>query len=99
MKPDAGHVIYARNGSVFAVPFDLNRLQVTGQPVMVLEGVLMSRYTGVANFEMSLTGDLVYVPGMKSSIVTSRSRFCRTSSSPILIGARGSRVKRKWSPR
>jgi hypothetical protein len=56
-----GHVVYARNGSLFAVPFDLSRLQVTGQPAMVLEGVLMSRNTGVANFEMSLTGDLVYV--------------------------------------
>jgi eukaryotic-like serine/threonine-protein kinase len=58
-----GHVVYARNGSLFAVPFDLNRLEVTGQPVMVLEGVLMSRNTGVANFDTSLTGDLVYVPG------------------------------------
>ncbi|MDP3716573.1 MAG: protein kinase [Acidobacteriota bacterium] len=58
-----GHVVYARNGSLFAVPFDLNRLEVTGQPVMVLEGVLMSRNSGVANFEISLTGDLVYVPG------------------------------------
>jgi serine/threonine-protein kinase len=58
-----GHVVYARNGSLFAVPFDLNRLEVTGQPVMALEGVLMSRNTGVANFEISRTGDLVYVPG------------------------------------
>ena len=58
-----GHVVYARNGSLFAVPFDLNRLEVTGQPVLVLEGVLMSRNTGVANFQTSLTGDLVYVPG------------------------------------
>lgn len=58
-----GHVVYARNGSLFAVPFDLNRLEVTGQPVMVLEGVLMSRDTGVANFEVARTGDLVYVPG------------------------------------
>jgi hypothetical protein len=58
-----GHVVYARNGSLFAVPFDLNRLEVTGQPAMVLEGVLMSRNTGVANFEMSRTGDLAYIPG------------------------------------
>jgi len=58
-----GHVVYARNGSLFAIPFHLNRLEVTGQPAMVLEGVLMSRNTGVANFDLSLTGDLVYVPG------------------------------------
>jgi Tol biopolymer transport system component len=39
-------------------------LQVTGQPVTVLEGVLMSRNTGVANFDLSANGDLVYVPGI-----------------------------------
>jgi eukaryotic-like serine/threonine-protein kinase len=58
-----GHVVYARNGSLFAIPFDVNRLEATGQPTMVLEGVLMSRNTGVANFDISRTGDLAYVPG------------------------------------
>ena len=59
----SGHLIYARSGNLFAVPFDINRLEVTGQPSMVLEGVLMSRSSGVANFDISATGDLVYLPG------------------------------------
>lgn len=58
-----GHVVYARNGSLFAVPFDVNRLEVAGQPAVVLEGVLMSRNTGVGNFDISRTGDLAYIPG------------------------------------
>jgi len=60
----SGHLVYARNGKLLAVRFDPDRLQVTGQPVTVLEGVLMSRNTGVANFDISASGDLVYAPGI-----------------------------------
>jgi len=60
----SGHLVYARSGKLLAVRFDPDRLQVTGQPVPVLEGVLMSRNTGVANFDISAGGDLVYVPGI-----------------------------------
>jgi eukaryotic-like serine/threonine-protein kinase len=60
----SGHVVYARNGSLLAVPFDPDRLEVTGQPVTVVEGVLMSRNTGAANFDVSSSGDLAYVPGI-----------------------------------
>ena len=59
----SGHLVYARGGNLFAVRFDPDRLQVTGQPSKVLEGVLMSRNTGVANFDVSASGDLLYVPG------------------------------------
>jgi hypothetical protein len=58
-----GHLLYARNGNLLAAPFDADRLELTGQPVTVLEGVQMSRVTGSANFDLSATGDLVYVPG------------------------------------
>jgi hypothetical protein len=57
------HLVYARNGSLLAVAFDPDRLEVIGQPFPVLEGVLMSRNTGVANFDISASGDLVYIPG------------------------------------
>ena len=59
----SGHVVYGRNGSLLAVPFDPDRLEVTGQPFTVLEGVMMSRNTGVANFDVAVNGDLLYVPG------------------------------------
>ena len=59
----SGHVVYARNGSLLAVPFDADRLEVTGQPFTVLEGVMMSRNTGIANFDIAANGDLLYVPG------------------------------------
>jgi serine/threonine-protein kinase len=59
----SGHLVYARGGNLLALRFDPKRLEVTGQPFTILEGVLMSRNSGVANFDISASGDLVYVPG------------------------------------
>ena len=59
----SGHLVYARNGELLAVRFDPRKLQVSGEPRTVLEGVLMSRNTGAANFDVAANGDLVYVPG------------------------------------
>jgi len=59
----SGHLVYARNGQLLAVRFDPGRLEVTGQPFTVLEGVLMSRNSGVANFDIAASGDLAYIPG------------------------------------
>jgi Tol biopolymer transport system component len=46
-----------------AVPFDRQRLALTGSPVPVLEGVLESLWSGVAQYSFSSTGTLVYIPG------------------------------------
>jgi Tol biopolymer transport system component len=46
-----------------AVPFDPQRLQVTGASVPVVEGVMQSISTGAAQYSISTTGSLVYVPG------------------------------------
>jgi Tol biopolymer transport system component len=60
----SGHLLYARDGKIFAVRFEANRLKTIGQPFTVLEGVLMSRNSGVANYDVSAGGDLVYIPGV-----------------------------------
>ena len=58
-----GHVVFARPGTLLAVPFDLARLEATGPPAPVVEGVLWNRFTGAAQFALSRTGSLAYVPG------------------------------------
>jgi len=59
-----GHIVYALGGVVFAVPFDLPRLEVTKGPVPVVEGVRRSGgFTGSAQFAVSRTGSLVFIPG------------------------------------
>ena len=59
----SGHIVYARDGSLFAVPFDAGSQSATGQPIKVLDGVMMSRNSGVANFDISANGTLVYIQG------------------------------------
>src|SRR6202043_4122011 len=42
----SGHLVYAQGGSLMAVPFDPQRLAVTGAAVPVVEGVLQSTFSG-----------------------------------------------------
>jgi serine/threonine-protein kinase len=59
-----GHIVYALSGVIFAVPFDVQRLQVLGLPVPVIEGVRRSASnTGAAQFSVAANGSLVYLPG------------------------------------
>ena len=64
-----GHLVYALSGSLYAVAFDAQRLEVTGGPVPIVEGVSRNGggVTGAANFSFSSTGSLVYVPGPVSA--------------------------------
>jgi serine/threonine-protein kinase len=62
-----GHLLYALDTVLFAVPFDLGRLEATGGPVPVIEDVQrMTRGSGgqggSANYDLSEHGTLVYVP-------------------------------------
>ncbi|MBZ5662512.1 MAG: protein kinase [Acidobacteriia bacterium] len=59
----SGHLVYAQGGSLMAVPFDSQQLTVTGAAVPVAEGVLESLSNGAAQYSLSATGSLVYVPG------------------------------------
>ena len=59
-----GHLVYARGGALHAVTFDLEKLEVTGQPVPVLPGVMTSVASGQAEFALAENGSLVYAPGL-----------------------------------
>ena len=60
-----GHLVYALGGRVYARGFDLARLATTSDPVLVVDGVKrgFSAATGSAQFVVSESGDLLYVPG------------------------------------
>jgi len=57
-----GHIVYASGGSLRAVGFDLDRLQIRGTPIPVLEHVL-TKTSGAADFAIAGNGSLVYVTG------------------------------------
>ena len=63
----SGHLLYVHAGTVFATPFDLDRLEVTGQSFPLFEGVASSTGTGAAQLAISLTGTLVYLSGQIDS--------------------------------
>ena len=57
-----GHLLYVRrDGAALAAPFDLDRMEITGAAVPVLERVLTSG--GIAFMAYSPAGTLVYVQG------------------------------------
>ena len=55
-----GHLVYGAEGRLWAVRFDLDRLETIGNGVPVLENV-NSKPTGAMNFSFSKNGWLVYV--------------------------------------
>jgi serine/threonine protein kinase len=67
----SGHLVYAWEGGLSAVRFDLKRLAVVGNAVRVLDGVVVDD-SGGATAALTPTGTLVYVPG-ESPVVGPRS--------------------------
>jgi len=59
----SGHVVYAYKGTLFALPFDLDRLEATGPPAPFQERVITNSGGAGAQFAFSNTGAFLYVPG------------------------------------
>jgi serine/threonine-protein kinase len=59
----SGHLVYANKGTLFAVPFDVDRLEITGTPAPVVQNVTASDEEGTAQFTFSNTGVMAYVRG------------------------------------
>ncbi|MCI0403389.1 MAG: hypothetical protein L0212_07690, partial [Acidobacteria bacterium] len=60
--PD-GHLLYVRGDRLFRVPFDPDRLELTGTTEPVLDAVRTDSFSGAAQFHLSPTGSLVYLTG------------------------------------
>lgn len=58
--PQRGYIIYAKPDGLLAAPFDLARLEVTGEAVPVVDGVVMN-FSGAAQFAVSSSGVLAYL--------------------------------------
>ncbi len=65
----AGHLVYALgDGSLMAVPFDVRRHRVTGNPVTIATGVSLTG-TGLAQFAVAPNGTVAYIPEEPRSLV------------------------------
>ena len=59
-----GQLVYNRTGTLMAVPFDLDRLGISGSPVPVIEGIRSPiAVLGGADFAISRTGTLADIAG------------------------------------
>jgi serine/threonine-protein kinase len=65
-----GHLVYVRGGTLFAAPFDLDQLKLTGEATPVVEGVSYAVDSGVPHFAISTSGTLAYLPASKPTGLT-----------------------------
>jgi hypothetical protein len=66
----SGHLVYVQDGTLFAAPFDLDRLETSGPSVPALEGVASNASggsAGAAQMSVSNNGTLVYLAGVSIS--------------------------------
>ena len=60
----SGHIVFGRNGSIMAAPFDAATGEVTGAPVAVVSGVMTDPGSGATQFAIARdAGSLFYIPG------------------------------------
>ncbi len=64
---DPGYLLYVREGTLVAHPFDATARQLTGDPVPVAENLLYFRNLGQADFSVSRNGVLAYQAGPTTS--------------------------------
>ncbi len=58
-----GHIVYGVENNLFAVPFDIDTLDVVGSPVSIVQGVFRLSAQNLPHYAVSDTGTLVYIPG------------------------------------
>jgi serine/threonine-protein kinase len=58
-----GHLVFARAGSIYAMPFDAATLETHGSPVPVAQGVSTDIGSGAVQFAIAQNGTGLWIPG------------------------------------
>lgn len=74
-----GYVLFGRNSTLLALRFDLDRLQVAGEPMPVAKEVPFFEPTAWSEFDASADGVLIYATGRQRSQLTWFDRSGRES--------------------
>ena len=95
-----GHLVYVHEGTMFAIAFDPDRLEVRGTPVPVLEGVAAdpSALTGGGQFAVSKSGTLVYLSGKFSIAGQTMKWLDATGQTKPLVSQPGTYSAPRLSP-
>jgi Tol biopolymer transport system component len=62
-----GRLLYVRDGTLVAQPFDASKLKLSGEPHALIDDLYYFRSTGVAGFSVSESGTLVWRTGRHPS--------------------------------
>jgi len=93
-----GYLVYLHNGTLFATPFDLDRLEATRAPVPVIEVVKSEPVHQSAQFAFSSTGTLLYLPGQSTVSGSAISWITPDGKTTPLLNARGHYLDLHLSP-
>jgi serine/threonine-protein kinase len=94
----SGHLVYVSKAALFAVPFDLGRLEVTGSPAPVVQDVFWNPTEGAAQFTFSSTGVLTYLRGGPEVAKYTIATVDRRGGTTKLIEETGSYANPRLSP-
>jgi Tol biopolymer transport system component len=89
---ESGHLLYARGRILFAVPFDLSRLTITGSEVPIVENIRASTVSGVAQFAVARDGVLAYLTGLSDA------GYNESETSIDIVDRRGSATRLGGQP-
>ena len=81
----SGHLVYARDGGLLAAPFDLERGELAGAAVPVMEGVTTNPVSGAALFDIAMDGTLAFVAGDYRAGPASLMHYDRDTGKPTVL--------------
>jgi len=94
----AGQLIYVRQGALLGVPFDLDRLEVRGAPVPLLEDVAGDPFSAGGQFDVSRNGTFVYLGGKSSAATWPLVWLDSTGKTEPLLASPGPYLTPRLSP-
>ena len=97
----SGHIVFGRQGDLWSVPFDLDRLTVSEPEEIVLEGIEANEQYGGMALSLSDSGSLVYRPGDVLRVGSSsagRPTWVDRSGNPMPIEALSDALHPRLSP-
>lgn len=63
----SGHIVYLVDGSIYVIGFDIKKMEISGNPSMVQDGLRMETENAV-HYGIDKYGDLIYAPGVVSNL-------------------------------
>jgi len=94
----SGHLIYMNRGTLFAVPFDVDRLEVHGTPAPVIDQVNYTTVQGSAQFDFAKTGTAIYRSGEAASTLLTVAWLDGSGNAQPLLAKPGAYNRPNLSP-